>query len=107
MHLNRPPNARERVDTTGMTHRGDPSTSQESAVVIARRLNELHGLVLAALREHGPMTDEELELLPTFRGFGPSTIRKRRSELGQMGSVVACGEKQNSRNRKMLIWRVV
>jgi hypothetical protein len=91
-------------DITGMTHRGDPSTSREAATAVARRRTELHAAVLAAFRLHGRMTDEELEKLPQFQTYGPSTIRKRRSELFQQGALVAVGDRVNSRGRKMVIW---
>jgi hypothetical protein len=89
----------------GMVHRNDPYTSIEAAEVIARKRTELHGRVLEAFDTRGPMTDEELEQLPAFVPYGPSTIRKRRSELYQQGSLEVCGERRNSRDRKMLIWR--
>lgn len=91
-------------DIRGMVHRGDPLTSVESAIVIARKANALHELVAQAIRERGPMTDEELERLPLFRGFGPSTVRKRRSELYQAGVLKSVSTKRNSRGRPMLVW---
>lgn len=90
-----------------MVHRHDPPTSLESAAVVARKLTVLHGYVLQAFREQGPMTDEDVEQLPQFADFGPSTIRKRRSELYQAGRLAAVGERRNSRNRRMVIWAIV
>jgi len=72
--------------------------------VIARRRTELHKKVLAAFTEHGSMTDEQLENLPEFHDYGPSTIRKRRSELFQQHALVAVGDTVNTRGRKMLVW---
>jgi hypothetical protein len=95
----------ELLDVSGMVHRDDPHTSVEAALVIARKRTELHGRVLDAFDACGPMTDEELERLPAFLSYGPSTIRKRRSELYQQGSLEACGERRNSRDRAMLVWR--
>lgn len=91
-------------DITGMVHADDPHTSIDAAIVIASRRNELHGKVLAAFARYGAMTDEELENLPEFHDYGPSTIRKRRSELFQQHAIVAVGEAVNTRGRKMLIW---
>lgn len=91
-------------DLAGMVHQGDPVTSIEAATVIARKRTELHERVLQAFADHGQLTDEDLEQLPAFRGFGPSTIRKRRSELYQQGALVSCGDRVNSRGRKMLLW---
>jgi len=94
------------ADITGMVHRDDPHTSVDAAAVIERRRNELHEKVLAAFRQHGRMTDEDLEELQEFRGYGPSTIRKRRSELFQQHALVSVGDRTNSRGRKMLVWDV-
>jgi hypothetical protein len=88
----------------GMVHHGDPHTSVESAIVILRQQNELHVKVEAAFVEHGQMTDEQLEELPEFVGYGPSTIRKRRSELYHAHRLVKVGEQRNRRGRKMLVW---
>ena len=88
-----------------MVHRDDPSTSLDAAANLLPRLNTIQKKVLDALRGLGPMTDEELELLPQFADYGPSTIRKRRSELYQAGLVVEAGRKRNTRKLKMIIWR--
>jgi hypothetical protein len=91
-------------DVRGMVHRADPQTSIEAAAAIEPRRTELHAKVLQAIAEYGPMTDEELEDLEDFWGYGPSTIRKRRSELYQQGALVIVGERVNSRHKKMLVW---
>ena len=88
----------------GMVHGDDPYTSIEAALAVERRRTELHQRVLRAFSEHGPMTDGELEQLPEFAGYGPSTLRKRRSELSQQHALVAVGERRNERNCKMLVW---
>jgi hypothetical protein len=49
------------------------------------------------------MTDGELENLPVFAHYGPSTVRKRRSELYQAGRVAETG----ARRGKMNVWRAV
>ena len=51
------------------------------------------------------IADEELELLDEFRRYGPSTIRKRRSELYQAGHITSDGARKNKRGQKMLTWR--
>lgn len=94
------------ADVRGMVHRDDPATSVDAAAVVALRRNVLHEQVLIAFKNHGPMTDAELEQLPAFYGYGPSTIRKRRSELYQAGALVAVGERLNDRGRRMLVWRL-
>jgi hypothetical protein len=71
---------------------------------MAHRRTEQHEQVLAAFRLYGNMTDETLENLPEFADYGPSTIRKRRSELYQQQALAVAGERLNSRGRKMLVW---
>jgi hypothetical protein len=93
-------------DLRGMTHHDDPYTSLDAAATIARHRTELHARVLQAFLEHGPMTDAELEQLPEFHGYGPSTLRKRRSELYHAHDLAAIGERRNARNCKMLVWSV-
>jgi hypothetical protein len=94
------------ADLRGMTHHDDPYTSVEAAAKIERHRTELHARVLQAFLEHGPMTDAELEQLPEFHGYGPSTLRKRRSELYHAHDLAAIGERRNARNCKMLVWSV-
>ena len=91
-------------DLRGMVHRDDPHTSVEAAVTIEVHRTELHERVLDAFVKYGPMTDAELEELPEFQHYGPSTIRKRRSELFQQQQLVAIGERRNARNCRMLVW---
>lgn len=88
----------------GMVRADDHSTSVDAAVAISLQLNDLHKKVIAAFRSRGPMTDEQLEQLPDFVTYGPSTIRKRRSELYQDGRLVEVRIDVNSRNRKMKVW---
>ncbi len=72
-----------------MTRRTDGETSRDAAARIAPKVNALHELVLDALFAAGArgLNDRELERLPQFSHYGPSTIRKRRSELYQLGLV--------------------
>jgi hypothetical protein len=83
-----------------------PPTSQAAAASIAPVRTALHLAVLEALRAGGPMTDEQLEQLPQFSLCGPSTIRKRRSELAQQGAVRHSGDSVNSRGRTMRVWAI-
>jgi hypothetical protein len=57
------------------------STSVEAAKSILPCRTVLQQQILTALKTHGPMTDGELENLECFSHYGPSTVRKRRSEL--------------------------
>jgi len=90
----------------GMVRNPDHSTSVEAAEKLAGGLSVLQRKVLLAFKLNGPMTDQELERLPEFAEFGPSTIRKRRSELLQSLQLVADGVKLNDHGVKMKVWRV-
>ena len=79
----------------GWCTRGDPHTSIDAAAKLAPKRTALHARVLEAFDRHGPMTDDELERLPEFSGYGPSTIRKRRSEVYQRQALRVCGEGVN------------
>ncbi|SRR6266446_8869390 len=94
-------------DIRGMIHADDPDTSRQAARKICECRTKLHREVLNALICHGPLTDEELEQLPQFLHYGPSTIRKRRSELYQAGKIEMNGqERSNARGFKMKVWRI-
>lgn len=94
------------IHSITMYRSDDHDTSIEAAEAVGKGLRELHKRVLAAFTEHGDLTDEELEQLPEFEGFGPSTLRKRRSELYQMGRLAEAGSRTNQRGRRMKIWRL-
>jgi len=89
----------------GMVHAGGLPTEEAAAIAQLPKLKKLQKRILDQLRERGPLTDQELELLPGFSGFGPSTVRKRRSELYALGLIVADGERTNTRGRRMVVWR--
>lgn len=92
-------------DVRGMVHRRARPTEVAAAEVIKRGLSDLQGLVLAAVVELGQATAEEVEQLPRFATFGPSTVRKRLSELSAARALIQCGTKPNSRGRPMAVWK--
>ena len=83
----------------GMTHRHDHDTSIAAADRIHDRLSDLQVEVLAVLRDYGPMTARECERLNSFSRCGPSTVRKRISELYKAGKLVAVGRRDG-----MKVW---
>lgn len=91
-------------DRRTMVRRDARDTEIAAAAAVERRLTESHALVRAAFRRQGSMTDEQLEQLPEFADWAPSTARKRRSELMMAGELVAVGDARNSRGRAMTIW---
>lgn len=92
------------VSVKGMVHAGDPSTSHEAAHGINQCKTKLHQRVLAAFQTFGAMTDGELEAIPEFASYGPSTLRKRRSELFQLGRLKVKAKRRNGRGFNMVVW---
>lgn len=78
----------------------DHSTSIDAAKAILPCRTVLQQQIINALLARGPMTDGELENLEQFKQYGPSTVRKRRSELYQDGRVIWTGKTRN----KMKEW---
>ena len=61
----------------------DPETSHEAAQRITAKLSQLQARVLEAVADFGAhgATAREVETLDAFADCGPSTVRKRLSEL--------------------------
>lgn len=79
------------LDFRAPGHRSqDHATSIAADKAIERKATKLHGRIIDAFRVRN-MTDKELERLPEFADYGFSTIRKRRSELYQMGRLDETG----------------
>ena len=77
--------------------------SQAAAVRVLCLLTPIQRQVLHALADAGSkgLTDRELETLPIFAARGPSTIRKRRSELFHAGRVVRIDRRDG-----MAVWSI-
>ena len=84
-----------------MVHTIEHATSREAASRVLPKVHALHRDVLAAIEAAGDdgLTDRELEQLPQFARYGPSTIRKRRSELYQLGYLT-----HNSTRHGLMVW---
>lgn len=89
-----------------MMRKNDPRTSKEAAAKIVPHLSDLHNQVIDCFLLYGSMTDEELENLPHFKDYGPSTVRKRRGELFRAKLLKEVGVKKNKRGQSMIIWNV-
>lgn len=89
-------------DPSSMHRRNDADTSIAAAERVAKSgrkaLQDRIEQLLAI-----PMTDGELEKLPEFKHYGPSTVRKRRSELFKADRVIDTGARRNG----MKVWRRV
>lgn len=84
----------------------DPITSVEAAQVVEPKLSNLQRQVFEWIRDHGPVIDSQLVALAYSMGYSESTLRKRRTELSQMGMLELCGERKNERGRSELSWQV-
>ena len=78
----------------------DPATSREAAKAVERKLTELHEQVLAAFERPGAMSARQAERLQEFAELGPSTVRKRISELARMGRLAETGEVEKTSGRR-------
>ncbi len=88
----------------GMARAPDHGTSVMAAGKVERKRSDLQEWIVCALRANGPMTDRELEQLPEFIMYAPSTVRKRRSELWDdgRGVLVRDGVKDG-----LTIWKLI
>jgi len=96
----------QQPDIRGMHRTGDHQTSIAAAKTVKRKLSELHNRLIEAFKRVGPMTDGELELLPEFSDYGPSTIRKRRSELYQRGCLEKTSVRKSMGRSPMVVWKL-
>lgn len=80
----------------------DPVTSHEAAASVRKR--ESQQIVLAALREIGPATDEVLVEYLEDKPISPSRARTARCELHRAGAVREAGESKTRSGRRALLW---
>lgn len=93
--------------TRGMVRTSDPPTSIEAAATVEPFTNALQRMVYQAIAESlVPVTAETVERLPRFSELGPSTVRKRISELYQAKRIVQAGKQKNSRGCSMILWTI-
>ncbi len=82
----------------GMVRGESPIESQVAAAKVLPMLSDLQALVLRAIREAGTLTAKEAEgmteYIPEFKPYSKNTIRKRFTDLKQMGAIVQKGEER-------------
>jgi len=91
--------------------RSDPETSREAARVASARTTATQRAVLAVLRAHGPLTDEQIwhDVNAVWAPFSsPSGCRTRRKELVNLGLVRAVPGKfgRTAAGNKCQIWQI-
>ena len=89
-----------------LARQADPATSHEAAALIATDLSALQTEVHAAFVRHGPASARQAEDWPEL-AYGFSTVRKRVSELAQMGLLIAEGTETESGRAKATVYRAV
>lgn len=105
-HADQPVKPQREPEPVAVARRTDPDTSWEAAKSV-RDIRETQQAVLAALRAHGPMTDEEIaERIRSERKQSPSGLRTRRSELVDLHMVTYAGYKRPTKSgRKSRVWK--
>lgn len=88
-----------------LARNGDPWTS--AAAVKTIKQQESQRLVLDALRQIGPATDEQIYDALADAHISPSRARTARVELQRAGIVKEAGEGLTRSKRKALTWEVV
>ena len=75
----------------GMVRGNDPIECQAAAVRVRHDCKWLRYRLMQILATQGPRTARDLESRAEFKAFGPSTVRKRISELRQAGKITQQG----------------
>lgn len=93
------------IDEHAVARRDDPGTSWDAARSLDPTvLRQSQRVVLRVLRDHGPMTDEDL-VSRTTGVLSPSGARTRRSELVAKGLVFDTGARVTlSSGRRGIVW---
>lgn len=94
-------------DARRMVRRDGKDTEVAAAARTQLRMNEKRQAVLEAVHElGGAATAEQAERLPQFATWGPSSVRKRLTDLKDMGHLIEDGTRLNSRSLPMTLYRV-
>lgn len=83
----------------------EPDTSRKAAESMAPTASLLREKCLAALRQHGPMTADEIA---ERVGITPFSCRPRCTELLALGHIADTGERRrNDSGRSAKVWRAI
>jgi hypothetical protein len=86
----------------------DPATSHKAAASV-KRIKESQAVIMKALGNSGPMTDEEIyrQVMPEIP-ISVSGCRTRRKELVDLGFVMDIGERRYTKSgRQTIVWGLV
>jgi hypothetical protein len=90
----------------GMVREEGSIESQRAAVDVSTRCAFIRWRIMQLVTTLGPQTARDLETMNEFRNDGPSTVRKRISELKQAAERGEPGLVQVGRKDKMALWDV-
>lgn len=93
----------------GLARNPDRATSLIAAEKATSTRERMKAMVFQAFQEHGELTDGELELLPQFDGMAINSVRKRRTDLLQDGSLEPAGYRRGHPERPtsmMTVFRI-
>lgn len=76
------------AEIRGMVRGDDSIESQRAAVNVKGHTTIIQAAILHAIATERPMNAREMETRKEFSGYGPSTVRKRMSELRLAGRLV-------------------
>lgn len=85
-----------------LAHRDDPRTSHEAAARAGEFSHRHRALILGALKEHGPMTYEEIARATDLE---PVAVGRRLHELAADSRIDADGVRPTSKGRNATVWR--
>lgn len=85
----------------GMVRGSDSIESQVAAGRVLHKLSAIQLEIIKHLGWMGSLTARQIEQAPSFAHLAPSTVRKRISELKQMGRVVQDGRKDGMAKWKL------
>jgi predicted ArsR family transcriptional regulator len=84
--------------------RTDPVTSHLAAASMIEGAASQRAAIVRALKEHGPMTANEMDRM---HGWRDATAGRRLSELREAGAVVADGTRLTESGRSASLYRLV
>lgn len=94
------------MNSSNLVRNIDPFTSHEAAGIVDPQLGHIQRIVFDFIAKKGTVIDSDLVIWGATMGYAESTLRKRRSELSQMGVLEMVGSRTNARGRKELVWQV-
>lgn len=89
-------------EAAALARRADPRTSKEAAVAV--EVPPIEEAILAALKEHGPMTTTEIT---EKSGIAFKTVTPRLRPMERRGLVRANGEYRYHGERRSMVWEAV